>query len=56
MKKQKLLVYLDIDGTVLYEPDEDDEADYSEFLDGQFVCPGLEQFLIFAQETVRCSG
>lgn len=47
---QQLVVYLDIDGTILYDLDEDDEQDYSEYLDGQFVCEGLETFLGFACE------
>jgi hypothetical protein len=54
-KTTKLQVYLDIDGTILYEPKDSEseianqEAFYEiyEALDYQFVCDGLEELLEF---------
>lgn len=44
----KLIVFIDIDGTILYQPKDPD--DFPETLDGQYVCDGLEQFLEFTVE------
>jgi len=38
----KLIVFIDIDGTILYDPEGEDFPDE---LDGQRVCDGLERFL-----------
>ncbi len=46
-----LVVFLDIDGTILYEPHEDDDMDWG-FIDGQYVGDGIEELLEFVCE--RC--
>ena len=45
--KQRLRVYIDIDGTILYDPPYGRGPDH---LDLQQICDGLEEFLLFVVE------
>ena len=45
--EQKLRVYIDIDGTILYDPPYGRGPDH---LDLQQICDGLEEFLLFVVE------
>ena len=47
MTQQKLRVYIDIDGTILYDPPYRRGHDH---LDLQLICDGLEEFLLFVVE------